>query len=507
MRTLAIIPIFINTSAAVLPSVIAALAGIAMAARNPHALAGLFRRHPLMLGVPVSAIILGLGIVIWGVASGAPKPIVRHSRPGTTAHYNWAKIAEVLIAQHQLQQPSIVGGQSGSSNLLPANGRLPADLSLLWSFKPEDTMFLGSPAVSGNRIFAAGCQTDLGGYTGLLACLNIETGKLLWQVTQIKDEPLLPFFSSPALTEDGKYLVIGQGLHEDRNCSLLCFEADTGRLHWAVKTPLHIESSPAIAGDVAVVGAGAIEGTDGKSAGNPGYCLAVRISDGKELWQQPVNDPESSPAIDENGIVYIGSGFNGNAVVAIRGGSYDRDRVVWRTPVAQPIPGPIILDGDLVIAGGGNGDLVHSNRNARGLVLALDRKTGSIVWQATFDDAVLGAIACLGDTLICPVRTGEVAALARKDGRVLWRTHISGNAPVLSGCAYDRRRVYALSSDGYLASLNSQDGHVIKKIYLNDQSKPGNGLTLSTPRIANGRVIVGSETGGLQCRVISGVAE
>jgi outer membrane protein assembly factor BamB len=106
-----------------------------------------------------------------------------------------------------------------------------------------------------------------------LACLDGETGKPLWQTTEVKGEgpqtqnsvfgnpaPLRPFFSSPAVTQDGKYLVIGQGLHEDRDCSLLCFDASTGQLRWAVKTPLHIESSPAIAGDVAVVGAGAVEG-------------------------------------------------------------------------------------------------------------------------------------------------------------------------------------------------------------------------------------------------------
>ena len=88
-----------------------------------------------------------------------------------------------------------------------------------------------------------------------------------------------------------------------------------------------------------VVGAGAVEGNDGKPVGDPGYVFAVRISDGKQLWKQALNDPESSPAIDDAGIVYIGSGLNGKAVVALRSGSDDElraqklDRVVWRTPL------------------------------------------------------------------------------------------------------------------------------------------------------------------------------
>ena len=45
-------------------------------------------------------------------------------------------------------------------------------LKPLWAYKPEGTMFLSSPAMSadGKKIFEAGCQSDLGGYTGILSC-------------------------------------------------------------------------------------------------------------------------------------------------------------------------------------------------------------------------------------------------------------------------------------------------------------------------------------------------
>ena len=315
------------------------------------------------------------------------------------------------------------------------------------------------------------------------------------------------------MTRDGKYLVIGQGLHSDRDCSLLCFDAATGQLHWAVKTPLHVESSPAILGNMAVVGAGAIEGTDGKAVGDPGFVIAVRIDDGKELWRQPVNDPESSPAIDDGGTVYIGSGCNGSAVVAIHSETDEQlhdkklQRIAWQTPVALPVLGPVTLAGNLVVAGAGNGDVVHSNRNAQGLVVALDRKTGAIRWQTPLDDAVLGTIAFREGALICPSRTGEVTALAVSDGRVLWRTRISGNAPVLGGCAFTGRCVYAVSSDGYLVMIDFKEGKILEKTYLNDQAKPGTGLTLSPPQVIGGRVVVGSESGGLHCLVGSEIAE
>ncbi len=534
METIAVVPIFVNAGAAVLPTIGAAAASVVMVMFKPRELIHLLGRRPVALSVAAAVVAIGLGITTWYLASTSmaqQRRVGWHGLP-----YDWAKVAQEIIAQQQVRQQTKATatgstGQAGpaasaigqsvsmshaeqdSSCSSTAMGPSPLKSTPLWSFCPEDTMFLGASAVAGNRIFAAGCQTDLGSYTGLLACLDRETGKPLWQVTEIKGELLRPFFSSPAVTPDGKYLVIGQGLHQDRDCSLLCFDAATGQLRWAVKTPLHIESSPAIFGDVAVVGAGAVEGRDGKPVGDPGYCLAVRISDGKELWRQPANDPESSPAIDADGIVYIGSGFNGNAVVAIRSEPDEQlrarslERIAWRTSVAQPIPGPIVLAGDVVIAGGGNSDLVHSNRNARGLVVALNRKTGAILWQAQFDDAVLGTIACGNDTLFCPGRTGEVAALARKDGRTLWRTRISGTSPVLGGCAFAAARVYAVSSDGYLAVLDAKDGRVLEKTYLNDQAKPGTGLTLSTPRVAGRHVVVGSETGGLRCLLESGGAE
>ena len=112
----------------------------------------------------------------------------------------------------------------------------PSGLTPLWSFQPEDGLFLGKPAIAGKRIYVSANQTDLGGYTGLLASLDLDTGKPLWQVTEIGKDALPPFFSSPAVTADGKFVVIGQGLHQDRNSSLLCFETATGKLHWAVKT-------------------------------------------------------------------------------------------------------------------------------------------------------------------------------------------------------------------------------------------------------------------------------
>jgi outer membrane protein assembly factor BamB len=235
--------------------------------------------------------------------------------------------------------------------------------------------------------------------------------------------------------------------------------------------------------------------------------LAVRLSDGKELWRHDVADPESSPAIGEDGTVYIGSGFNGNAVVALRSETDDElnskklKRELWRTPAKYPITGPVTLVNDLVIIGGGNEDFVFTGPNPAGVVLALDRKTGSIRWEVPTEASVLSRVVHHNAKLFCPVRNGHVVALNAADGAVIWKQQISATAPLLAGpeVSADGTTVFAVSADGYLHVLSAVDGKPIEKHPLNSPKKPAErNQSLSTPTLQGNMLYVGSETGGLR---------
>jgi outer membrane protein assembly factor BamB len=274
-----------------------------------------------------------------------------------------------------------------------------------------------------------------------------------------------------------------------------------------VQTPLHIEGSPVIEGDIVIAGAGAIEvGNNHKAAGDPGFVFAVELSTGNQLWKYPVNDPESSPAV-YNGVAYIGSGFNGHSVVALRIESDEElarkglDRLVWKQDTPHPAIGSITIADGLVLIGCGNSDYVFAAPNPEGNVIAFDSKTGEQMWKADMPDAVLGAIACKNGIAICPVRNGEVIALSLKDsGRELWRQRINKSMPVLAAPAYTGTHVYAVSQDGYLAVLEGGDGSILEKHYINSKTNPGSmGLSLSSPLIFNNCLYVGSETGGVTC--------
>lgn len=525
IHPLGVVPIFVNAGAAVLPVVLGALASAAALLFKPRELVALCRHRPL---VPISvlAVLGAASLGIWLLTSPSSASATRLTARGgdfSGDQTDWVKFAEDLMRQDKLRQATIATTGATTAPVSAASsgpvglgrdftrcgydgGPVPRDLHLLWQHDQENAWFLSSPAVVGGRVYASSCQSDVTGKLGTVFCLDARTGRLIWQSPPDGEAPFKPFFSSPAISADGKYLIIGQGLHPDDNCELLCLETDTGKVHWKVKTPLHIESSPAIFGDMVVVGAGAIEDDEHKAISHPGMVVAVRISDGKDLWRAQVNDPESSPAIGEDGTIYIGSGFNGNAVVALRRESDDElkaknlSRILWRHPAPYPITGGVTLAGDLVLVGGGNSDYVYAAPHPAGVVLALDRKSGDVRWQANLPDAVLGTIAARGEKIICPVRDGRVLCLDSHDGHAVWQINISGKAAVLSGCALAGPLAYATSRDGYLGVIDTDSRKLIDRVQLNADGKPGHdGLCLSSPTIVGGCVFVGSETGGLRC--------
>jgi outer membrane protein assembly factor BamB len=397
-----------------------------------------------------------------------------------------------------------------------AGGPSPTKLTLAWEFHDELAMFASSPLVVGNVLYGASCVFDPPTSRGAIYCLDATTGKVRWSQSSFitaagKKQGFKGFFSSPAVSADGRYLVIGQGVHNDANCALICVETATGKVHWTAPTPLHLECSPAIEGDVAVCGAGAIESAKTHlPVGNSGFAFAVRISDGARLWDYPVVDPESAPVIAD-GIAYIGSGMNGNALVALRIASDDdlkaqnRERLLWRTPTPYPAGGAVTLTRDLAIVGCGNGDYTKSAKDPGGCVIAVERGTGAVRWTTPLPDTVLGEVAVRDGVAICPVRNGEVIALDVATGAIRWRQsepkeRISRKGAVLAGVAFTDRLIYAVSQDGYLAIIDPKTGLISERIYLNSKRRAGElGLGASSPFVSGGRVYVGSETGGIRC--------
>ncbi|MEI8309604.1 MAG: PQQ-binding-like beta-propeller repeat protein [Verrucomicrobiota bacterium] len=535
---LAVVPVFVNAGAALFPAMIAALTSVVALLLKPRELVQLFRKKP---HIPILILVAAVAVYfLWGFfahATTGQGGVKRETQAATVTTTDWTHVALEILRQEKLGTSPLPAASSESTPPSPGGaliyrgvpqrtgyggGASPLKLEPLWEYHEEGTMYLSSPLPAGDVVYGASCYMDPPGSFGAIFCLDAATGKVRW-ITDVKDsakkKEFMGFFSSPALSADRKNLVIGQGLHQDAGAELVCLDAQTGAVRWLVKTPLHIEGSPAIEGDIAVAGAGAVEvGPEHKpqgdpaGIGNPGYLFGVRISDGKELWRFQVNDPESSPAIAD-GIAYIGSGVNGSAVAAVRIAPDEelkaagKERLVWKVPSPFPACGAVTLTEDLVLIGSGKGDFVFAAPDPEGVVLALEKATGNVRWSTKLPDAVLGAIAVKDGKAIVPVRNGELIALNLADGKILWRQEdpkrrISGTAPLLSGPAFTGKLIYASSQDGYLAIIDPANGDILEKKYLNAPDKPGEmGLSFSSPFVSDGRVYIGSETGGLRAFV------
>jgi len=545
----AVIPVVANLGTALLPALFAGLGTVAALVFKPKQLFRACRANPgRALGTAVGmAAALALGW--WVFMAPGPETPADGRRPGLAAvtgggaATDWTKVALELIRSGERRPAAvaIVAPTTGETVAIPpvtsavpvrtaallfradaarsghGGGAAPKNLKPVWEYSEDNTMYLSAPLVADGYVFGASCYLDPPKTYGSVFCLDVATGKVVWNVATVKgrdgkDVALMGFFSSPTLSADGTSLLIGQGLHPDKDAALLCFDAATGALRWSAPTTLHIESSPVIVGDLVVAGAGAIENpTTHIAIGDPGYVFAVRLSDGVEVWRHALNDPESSPVAGPDGVIYIGSGFNGKAVVALRTASDDelkakgQTRLMWTVPTPHPATGAVTLVGDLVLAGCGNGDFVFAAKDPSGLVIAIDRATGAVRWRCELPDAVLGSIAVRDGVAYCPVRNGELVAIDVATGALRWRQQepakrLSRKSPLLAGPAVVDGLIYAVSGDGYLGIFDATNGTQIERTYLNAKNKPGEmGLSLSSPWVVDGRVYVGSETGGLRC--------
>ncbi|HEX8915765.1 MAG TPA: PQQ-binding-like beta-propeller repeat protein, partial [Humisphaera sp.] len=377
MSHLAVVPIFVNAGAAILPAVIGGATQFVAALFRPREMVALVRRRPWVPAVVLA--VLGLaGLGAWWAVTAAGAPKAEAKAADGPAPVDWGDVGRRIVAER-----------------LAVAGESPTKLKELWTFgaprKDEDgewgltTWFLATPHVRDGVVYTASALASAGGQSGTVVAIKARSGEQLWRTGSATPggAKLKPIYSSPALTDDGRWVVVGQGLHLDAGCSLLCLDAASGEVRWQVPTPLHLESSPAIHGDVAVIGAGAIEdAVTRKPTGDPGFVLAVRISTGQELWRYPLPDPESSPVFGDDGTVYVGSGFNGNALVALRSEAdaelAGKSRLVWKVPSQHPVLGDVALAGDLVVAGTSNSDMVNLAAAPAGGVIAVRRTTGEV---------------------------------------------------------------------------------------------------------------------------------
>lgn len=350
-------------------------------------------------------------------------------------------------------------------------------LKLKWTYAFRgDVSAFGAPTVLGKTLF-------VGSAGGAVQALSTDSGCVRW-VYQADG----PVRSAIVAVPDGKKYVL---VFTDLTGWVYGLEAESGRMLWKKKPEPHdttrLTGSAAVHDGVVFIPAASMEEPRSSNPEYPcctfrGSVTALRAKDGVQVWKT-YTVPEKARELDK------GSGTVGSWGPSGAG--------VWGSPTVD------LKRGLLYIATGDNYSTPATDMSDS--VLALELKTGRIVWskQVTPGDIFAGACAgrgCPGpdydfgssvlmeklpagrDILLAGQKSGVVYALdPDQKGAILWQTRVGKggtNGGVQWGSATDGTNVYVA-----LADL----GRVVVPYSLSTDVDPKRGGGMFALRLADGK--------------------
>jgi len=289
-----------------------------------------------------------------------------------------------------------------------------------------------APMIDGDLLF---CQSA----KGVLACISLKDGNLIWSREYAKDFGAkwfggnAPGSSGTAASRhgnngapvtDAKYIYAPAGGHD--GASLVCLEKTTGKLVWKSGSD-YAAYSGLMLGEL-----GGVQQIIMVTAGN---MKGFRLEDGKELWSVPVKTGAArnivTPILHED-TVTVASHTVGTFQVRISN-SGDGQKVVeiWRNKdVRTNITTPVLKDGYIYGLG--------ASRGKNSEFVCLNHKTGKTMWSKRgYDD--YASVICMGDSLLIHGSRGALTLLKATPnayteiGRLDEASQLSWNFPVYSG--------------------------------------------------------------------------
>ena len=295
--------------------------------------------------------------------------------------------------------------------------------SLIWEAETE-VHFSAGPGLGVGTVI-------LGSSDGEVVALNSENGELIWR--------------SPVSSEVLSVPVIANGIVVVRTTdgAVIAFNEKNGVKLWHYERnapPLSVRGL----GTPLIIGENVIEGYDN------GKLMALRLSDGKYVWETSVAIPKGRSEIERlvdldvdpievGGVIYIASYRGGAAAVS----ELDGD-VLWRNEAISSYTG---LSNDfryLYLSDSGDD------------VLQLDQRSGASLWkQKELHKRKLTAPAVYENYVVVGDFEGYVHWLSTSDGRQLGRIKVADSAIDAKPIVADNT-VYVYAKDGTLAALKSR---------------------------------------------------
>lgn len=129
----------------------------------------------------------------------------------------------------------------------------------------------------------------------------------------------------------------------------------------------------------------------------------------------------------------------------------------------------------------------------RGLITALDSKTGSTLWETTLDSGASSALTAIDGQLYLGTRNGEVVAIDQSTGKVKWKT--TSSSEVLAAPQPTSQLLIIQTVDGRVTALNRDNG---SEFWSYSASQPALSLrTSATPTAIDAVTIAGLANGRL----------
>jgi alcohol dehydrogenase (cytochrome c) len=301
------------------------------------------------------------------------------------------------------------------------------------------------PQVAGGRVYLAS-QYGSGPGGGILLALNASTGALLWRFnTVVGPEPGVTSlgvgaggaWETPLVSGDGS-VTYGIGnpyqsaaaaiahpaveLYTDSDVNV---DAATGKLRW------YYQGVPDDFKDYDMQASPISARSDGVSVviggGKMGYIYEMNAGTGKLVWKAPVgahngHDDDSLRAVEHRGKL--------KAPLTILPGSLGG--VLTDLAVAGDSVYVATLDVPLTYTNLNLATPTQAAGSATGEVEALNLATGKVEWDTRFSQLPLGAVTVSNDLVLTTLYNGELIALNRGTGAVVYRHRLptSTNSPI-----------------------------------------------------------------------------
>jgi eukaryotic-like serine/threonine-protein kinase len=377
---------------------------------------------------------------------------------------NWRKIRATVVAGMVLNSSAIATewphsrGDAAMTGLSTTELRVPMTLGWQFRLMPQPKggdMLVSSAVVRGGKVYA-GCKD------GKFYCLELETGKKVWEVTTKGAFDGAAAFSGKMVVagcQDGfvyawdadtgkevwKFETMAE-IHAAANVwtdpktkkdvivigsydySIYGLEADTGKKIWSVETGNYVNGGAAIADGVTVAG------------GCDSVLHVHDVATGKEIRQIEVGAYIGNNVAIADGVVYVSHYGSRVAAYALNDGMK-----VWEYAGEREFEyyaAPAVF-GKIVVVGG---------RDKR--LHGIDRVTGKGLWAFRARDRIdSSAVICAGKTAVFGTDDGYVYAVDIQSGKEVWSYEVG--APVKTSPAVAGDWVIFGADDGVLYAFKN----------------------------------------------------